>query len=160
SYIDGLMAFMDANKISYLAWAWNTDFGCLALVSAYDGTPSTFGLGFKNNIAKFGGPPPSPTPTPSGTASPTPSPTPTPAPPPTPPPPPPPTPPPPPAASATPTPTPTGTGGAVTATPVIAQTSPWFNEEDLRLDNTATLTALTVTIVVQRTTGVSFNGMY
>ena len=43
---------------------------------------------------------------------------------------------------------------------MIAQTSPWFNEEDLRLDNTATLTALTVTIVVQRTAGVSFNGMY
>ena len=78
NYIDGLMAFMDANKISYLAWAWNTDFGCLALVSAYDGTPSTFGLGFKNNIAKFGGPSPSPTPTPSGSASPTPPPTPTP----------------------------------------------------------------------------------
>ena len=148
SYIDSLMSFLDANKISYLAWAWNTDFGCLALVSDYNGTPSTFGMGFKNNIAKFGGPTPTPTPSPSasGSASPTPSPppTPTPTPPPTP----------------TPSPSPTGTGGGLTATPVVAQTSPWFNEEDVRVGNTATLTALTVTIVVQRTTGVSFNGMY
>ncbi len=53
----------------------------------------------------------------------------------------------------------TGTGG-VTVTPVINQNTPWFNEEDVRLDNTAPLTALSLTIVVQRTTGVSFNGQY
>src|SRR5262245_5971520 len=107
-------------------------------------------MGFKNNIAKFGGPSPSPTasgtasptPTPTSTATPTPTPTPTPT------------------ATPTPTPSPTATGGGLTATAVVAQTSPWFNEEDVRVNNTATLTALTLTIVVQRTTGVSFNGMY
>jgi len=52
-----------------------------------------------------------------------------------------------------------GTGG-VTLTPVVAQNTPYFNEEDVRLANTASLTALKVTIVVQRTTGVSFSGQY
>lgn len=52
-----------------------------------------------------------------------------------------------------------GTGG-VTLTPVVAQNTPWFNEEDLRLANTGSLTALSITIVVQRSTGVSFNGQY
>jgi hypothetical protein len=48
----------------------------------------------------------------------------------------------------------------VTATATVAQSSPFFNEEDLKLTNTSTLTALTVTITVQRTTGVSFSGEY
>ncbi len=52
-----------------------------------------------------------------------------------------------------------GTGG-VTVTPAINANSPWYNEEVIRLDNTATITALSVTIVIQRTTGVGFNGMY
>lgn len=54
----------------------------------------------------------------------------------------------------------TSGNGGVTLTPVVAQNTPWFNEEDLRLANTASLTALSVTIVVQRTTGVSFSGQY
>jgi endoglucanase len=53
-----------------------------------------------------------------------------------------------------------GDGGTVTATPVVSTSSPWFNELQLRLANTGTLTALTVTIVVQRTPGVSYSGMY
>jgi hypothetical protein len=53
-----------------------------------------------------------------------------------------------------------GGGGAVTATPVINANGPWFNENGVRFSNTATLTALTVTIVVQRTPGVSFSGIY
>jgi endoglucanase len=52
-----------------------------------------------------------------------------------------------------------GTGG-VTVTPVVSTNSPWFNEQQIRISNTSALTALTVTIVVQRTTGVSFNGQY
>jgi hypothetical protein len=145
SYIDGLMAFMDANKISYLPWAWNTDFGCLAVVTDYSGVPSVFGGGFKTNVAKFGGPTPTPTATPTGTPTATPTPTPTPTATPT----------------ATPTPTPTPTNsGTVTATATVAQASPFFNEEDLKLANTVPLTALTVTITVQRTTGVSFSGQY
>ena len=50
--------------------------------------------------------------------------------------------------------------GGVTLTPVVAQNTAFFNEEDLKLSNTGNLTALTVTIVVQRTTGVSFNGQF
>jgi len=52
-----------------------------------------------------------------------------------------------------------GTGG-VTITPAINANSPWFNEEVIRLNNTGTITALSVTIVIQRTTGVGFNGLY
>ena len=52
-----------------------------------------------------------------------------------------------------------GTGG-VTLTPMVTASGQWFNEEQLRLGNTASLTALSITIVVQRTTGVSFSGQY
>ena len=53
-----------------------------------------------------------------------------------------------------------GTGG-VTVTPVINASGPWFSEEALRLDNPGgAITALSVTITVQRTTGVGFNGQY
>ena len=61
---------------------------------------------------------------------------------------------------ATATPTAGQTGGTVTVTPAIAQTSPWFNEQQVKVSNTANLTALTVTVVVQRTTGINFSGQY
>jgi hypothetical protein len=57
----------------------------------------------------------------------------------------------------------TGTGGGnggVTITPFVSTSSPWFNEEQVRLANTAPLTALSITIVVQRTTGISASGQY
>jgi chitodextrinase len=53
-----------------------------------------------------------------------------------------------------------GGGGTVTATPSVGTASPWFNELQLRLDNTSTISALTITVTVQRTTGVSYSGMY
>jgi len=44
---------------------------------------------------------------------------------------------------------------------VINASGPWFSEEALRLDSpTAVITALSITITVQRTTGVGFNGQY
>jgi endoglucanase len=52
-----------------------------------------------------------------------------------------------------------GTGG-VTITKLINSNSPWYNEEAVRLDNTGAITALSVTIVIQRTTGVGLNGMF
>ena len=53
-----------------------------------------------------------------------------------------------------------GTGG-VTVTPVISSNGPWFNEQAISLSNpTGVITSLSITIVVQRTTGVSFNGQY
>jgi endoglucanase len=53
-----------------------------------------------------------------------------------------------------------GDGGTVTATPVISTNSPWFNELQVRLANTGSLTALSITVVVQRTPGVSYSGQY
>jgi hypothetical protein len=53
-----------------------------------------------------------------------------------------------------------GTGG-VTVTPVINSNGPWFNEQAISLSNpTGVITSLSITIVVQRTTGVSFNGQF
>ena len=149
-YIDGLMDFLDGIHTSYVGWAWNADFACNSgpsLITAYDGTPTNFGIGYKNHVARFGGPTPTPTgtatPTPTPTRTPTPTPTATPTPTPT----------------ATPTPTPTATGGP-TVTPVVVASGPWFDEEDVKLANTAPVTALTVTIVVQRTNGVTFSGQF
>lgn len=50
--------------------------------------------------------------------------------------------------------------GGVTVTPSLASQSGWYNEQQLRISNTSPLTALSVTIVVQRTTGISYSGMY
>jgi len=50
--------------------------------------------------------------------------------------------------------------GSVTATGVVTNSSGWFTEEQLRLSNTANITALSITITVQRTTGVSASGQY
>ena len=53
----------------------------------------------------------------------------------------------------------TGTGGVTIAT-VVTANGPWFNDEAIRLSNPAPLTALSITITLQRTTGVSFSGQY
>jgi hypothetical protein len=53
------------------------------------------------------------------------------------------------------------TGGAVTAAGAVASNSPWFAEEQVRLSNTGTLTALTVTITVARNpTALASGGQY
>jgi cellulose 1,4-beta-cellobiosidase len=57
--------------------------------------------------------------------------------------------------------TPGATGdGGVTVSKVVTSSSPWFNEQQVRISNTSALTALSVTIVVQRTTGISYSGQY
>jgi uncharacterized membrane protein len=53
----------------------------------------------------------------------------------------------------------TGNGG-VTVTPAVTTSSPWYNEQVIRLSNTANLTALSITITIQRTTGIGFNGIF
>jgi len=53
----------------------------------------------------------------------------------------------------------TGTGG-VTVTPVINSNSPFFDDEGVKLSNTAPLTALSITITVQNTGGITFNGQF
>ena len=52
------------------------------------------------------------------------------------------------------------TGGSLTATPSVSTNSPYFIEEQLVLANTGTLTALSVTVTVVRTTGVTASGQY
>ncbi len=55
----------------------------------------------------------------------------------------------------------TGGGGTVTATGKLASGyGPWYGEEDIAVSSTAPLTALTVTVTVQKTTGLSYNGQY
>jgi hypothetical protein len=154
-YIDGVMSFMDSVHQGYLGWAWNADFNCSSgpsLITDYTGTPTAFGAGFKAHVAMFAGPTPtptSPTPTPTRTPTPTPTPSHTPTPTPT------------PTRTPTPTPTPTPTGsGGVSATGVVSSSSAFFNEEDVRLTSPGGVTSLTVTIVVQRTTGISFSGLF
>jgi hypothetical protein len=56
-----------------------------------------------------------------------------------------------------------GGGGdtSLSITPMVTTSSPWFNEQQIRITTpTATLTALSVTVVVQRTTGISASGQY
>lgn len=53
-----------------------------------------------------------------------------------------------------------GPSGSVTATGVVTSSSGWFTEEQLRLSNTAPITALSITITVQRTAGVGASGQY
>jgi hypothetical protein len=48
----------------------------------------------------------------------------------------------------------------VTATGTVASNSPYFGEEDIKFSNTSSITALTATITVQKTAGVSYNGAY
>jgi endoglucanase len=52
-FIDPLMRWLDARSTSYLAWAWNADFGCTSgpsLISSYAGTPTGFGKGYRAHL--------------------------------------------------------------------------------------------------------------
>ena len=53
-----------------------------------------------------------------------------------------------------------GDTGGVTVTKTVAANSAWFNELQVKLANTSPITAMTITLVVQRTTGVSYSGQY
>jgi hypothetical protein len=127
-FIDTYMNWADPKYISYLGWSWNP-YNCgshPALITAYDGTPTNFGIGLRDHLAQLAGTPlPTPAPTPTPTPTPAPTPTPTPAPTPTPTPAPTPTPTPIPASTPTPTPaaTPTPTPAPLaTPTPTPAPT--------------------------------------
>jgi cellulose 1,4-beta-cellobiosidase len=54
----------------------------------------------------------------------------------------------------------TGTGTVTVATRVGANNSAYYGEEDVVLGNTAPITALSVTVTIQKTTGVTYNGQY
>lgn len=53
-----------------------------------------------------------------------------------------------------------GGDGGVTVSRVVAASSGWYNELQVRVANTNPITALSVTIVVQRTSGVGYSGMW
>jgi hypothetical protein len=55
-YIDPLMKWLDARSGSYLAWAWNADFGCGAgpgLITSYNGTATAFGKGYRAHLVSL-----------------------------------------------------------------------------------------------------------
>jgi chitin-binding protein len=62
-------------------------------------------------------------------------------------------------ASAQPQGTSTGDGG-VTVTSAVTSQSPWYNEQQVRIANTGAITNLSVTVVVQKTTGLTHSGQY
>jgi endoglucanase len=53
AFIDSYMTFADLHQISYMAWVWDT-WGCggrgIALISSYDGTPTTYGVGVRSHL--------------------------------------------------------------------------------------------------------------
>jgi cellulose 1,4-beta-cellobiosidase len=53
-----------------------------------------------------------------------------------------------------------GGNGGVTVTTVINSNSPFFDDEGVKLSNTGAITALSLTINVQNTGGLTFNGQY
>jgi hypothetical protein len=54
----------------------------------------------------------------------------------------------------------TGGNDGVTVSRAVTSSGAWFNEEQVIVANTAPVTALSVTIIVQRTAGVSYSGMW
>jgi endoglucanase len=53
-YLNVVMSWLDAKSTSYLAWAWNADFGCASgpsLITSYAGTPTVPGAAFKAHLA-------------------------------------------------------------------------------------------------------------
>ena len=75
-YIDGLMPWMDSHGVNYLGWTWDT-WNCSsgpALISDYSGTPTNFGIGFRDHLSALANSTPTSTPTVvpvTGTATPT-----------------------------------------------------------------------------------------
>jgi endoglucanase len=58
SYIDPLMTWLDSQKASYLAWAWNADFNCSGgpgLITDYNGTPTAYGAGYESHLEALAG---------------------------------------------------------------------------------------------------------
>jgi hypothetical protein len=53
-----------------------------------------------------------------------------------------------------------GGNGGVSVSTATGGSPPWYIENRLTLANTATVTAMTITVVVQRTPGITYNGMY
>jgi endoglucanase len=56
-FIDRVMRWFDARGLSYLGWTWNT-WDCSSgpsLISAYDGTPTSYGIGLRDHLRAVAG---------------------------------------------------------------------------------------------------------
>ncbi len=55
-FIDKFMPWADSHGLSYVAWAWVTSdcAGEPALISNYNGTPTNFGIGFRDHVKSLG----------------------------------------------------------------------------------------------------------
>ncbi|MGI8863075.1 MAG: glycoside hydrolase family 5 protein [Solirubrobacteraceae bacterium] len=63
-YIDAMMSFADAHGLGYLGWTWDAvapgGWSCTggpSLISDYRGTPTGFGVGFRDHLRALGRPP-------------------------------------------------------------------------------------------------------
>ncbi|MFD9127258.1 cellulase family glycosylhydrolase [Kitasatospora sp. NPDC059571] len=55
-FIDQVMSWLDAQHLGYLGWTWNT-WDCSSgpsLISNYDGTPTSFGIGLRDHYRALG----------------------------------------------------------------------------------------------------------
>ena len=53
TYLHPLMKWLDFERTSYLAWAWNADFNCSSgpgLISSYAGHPTGYGIGYRKHL--------------------------------------------------------------------------------------------------------------
>ncbi len=64
AYVDQMMSFADAHGVGYLGWAWDatspggwTCSGGPSLITSYAGTPTPFGVGFRDHLRALGVPP-------------------------------------------------------------------------------------------------------
>lgn len=58
-YIDRMLPWADKHGISYLGWAWDAGGGWTcrggpSLISSYDGTPTPFGIGYRDHLQALG----------------------------------------------------------------------------------------------------------
>ncbi|MFF7177106.1 cellulase family glycosylhydrolase [Streptomyces sp. NPDC008121] len=56
-FIDRVMKWFDDRSLSYLGWTWNT-WNCSsgpALITSYDGTPTSFGIGLRDRLRALNG---------------------------------------------------------------------------------------------------------
>jgi hypothetical protein len=70
-YVNALIPWLDWHNGSYLGWAWDT-YDCSSfpsLISSYDGTPTSYGLGIENHLQQLAGQPSTSTPTQTSTAT-------------------------------------------------------------------------------------------
>lgn len=60
TFLDRYMKFADAHGISYLGWSWSLEKDCrlqeqMSLITAWDGTPSSSGIGLRNRLRALAG---------------------------------------------------------------------------------------------------------